>query len=57
MAELSGPRRLALDLVASIERLEAERALLPKAERKAINQKLHMQRYMLRWCKTRRGYV
>lgn len=56
MTELSGPRRLALALEEGIAALETQRAIVPKADRKAINQKLHLQRYMLRWCKSRARY-
>ena len=56
MTELTGPRRLAMALETQIAELETQRATVPKADRKAINQKLHMQRYMLRRCKSRAGY-
>jgi hypothetical protein len=39
-----------------IAELEADRALLPRSERKPINQRLHMVRGLLRWCETRAGY-
>lgn len=56
MAELSGPRRIAMKLEGQIAELEAQRATVAKADRKVINRKLHMHRELLRWCKTRAGY-
>ena len=56
MPETSGPRRLAVALETQIAELETQRASAPKADRKAINRKLHTHRYLLRWCKSRAGY-
>ena len=57
MAEPTGPRGMAITLEAQIAELEAQRAMAAKVDRKAINQKLHTMRYMLRWCETRAGYI
>lgn len=52
-----GPWALARDCEATIERLTAEKATVPRSERRAINQRIWMIRDMLAWCKTREGYV
>ena len=51
-----GPRGKAMELEAIIADLELQRAAVARAERKPLNQRLHMLRGMLRWCKTRAGY-
>ncbi len=53
----SGPNGIARVCEETIVRLEAERAALPRSERREINQKLQQVRHMLRWCRTRVGYV
>jgi len=53
----TGPNAIARQCEETIARLVVERDALPRSERRAINQKLHNIRYMLRWCKTRAGYV
>ena len=57
MAKLSGPRRLAATLEDNITDLSAQLEVAPtRAERKRLNKLLHLNRQMLRWCKTRAGY-
>ena len=55
MAELTGPRRLAMALKSQIAEGETQRATAPKADRKVINRKLHTHRELPRWCKTPAG--
>jgi hypothetical protein len=52
-----GPTALAQLCAETIAELEAKRAAAPRSERKEINRRLHTTRYLLRWCKTRAGYV
>ena len=40
-----------------IAELEGFKAIVPRAERRPINQHLHTLRGLLAWCKTRAGYV
>lgn len=48
---------MATDLEASIAALEAEKAVAPRSERRPINQRLHLQRGLLAWVKSRTGYA
>lgn len=52
-----GPEGRARWLMDRIAELEAERAVVPRLERRPINQQLHVLRGLMRWCKTRAGYV
>jgi hypothetical protein len=53
-----GPNGLALLCADRIAELEQERAIAAtRDEKRAINKHLHLCRDMLRWCKTRAGYV
>jgi hypothetical protein len=51
-----GPTGMASKFREQIARLEAERAALPRSQRKPINQRLHLVRGLLKWCETRAGY-
>ena len=53
----TGPNRMAEMLEERIAELMLEKAALPQSERRPINQRLHQLRNLLRWCKTRAGYV
>lgn len=52
----TGPNAVARLCEETIAQLLAERELLPRSERKPINQKLHNVRRVLQFCKTRAGY-
>jgi hypothetical protein len=52
-----GPNGLAALCKDQIAELEAQRKKLPRAEREAINRRLHTCRMLLKWCQTRAGYV
>ena len=56
MPEPSGPNALAAKCEHHIAELEAERLTASKVERRVINQRLHLLRDWLTWCKTRAGY-
>lgn len=53
----NGPNHIALECEATIARLEVERVTAQGAERKAINQRLHMLRDLRKWCMAREGYI
>ena len=53
----SGPNALARQCEETIARLVTERDALPRSERAVINKQLQTARYLLRWCKSRIGYV
>ena len=48
---------IAKDIRARIAEMEAEKAVLPRSERRPINRRLHSLRGLLEWAKTRQGYV
>lgn len=52
-----GPNGLAALCEARIEELERWKRILPKCERRPINQQLHTLQGMVKWCKSRAGYV
>lgn len=53
----SEPNALGRHCEETIAALLIERDALLRSERKEVNQKLQTARYLLRWCKTRAGYV
>jgi len=56
--EPRGPWHTARELEASIAELEASKAAAgSKDDRRSINQRLQLQRDLLKWCKTRAGYI
>jgi hypothetical protein len=52
-----GPNGMAMSCEDKIAELLAEREKLPRSERKPINQRIHLLRDVLAWCKTRAGYI
>lgn len=52
-----GPNGMAALCEARIAELEGWRKILPRAERRPVNQHIHTLRGMVRWCKSRAGYV
>lgn len=57
-AEQTGPNKMARDIEERLSALEAEKQTLKtKAEKRRVNQRMHSLKILLRWCKTRAGYV
>ena len=55
--EPRGPWGMARDLEARIVELELERQALPRSTRRPINQHIHVIKGLLRWSKSRAGYI
>ena len=53
----TGPYAVAKLCEETIAQLEAERAALPRSERRPINKRIAMLRRHRDWCRTRAGYV
>ncbi len=52
-----GPNGVARGCEETIAELEAEKLTAPRARRRQINQRIHLLRDVLAWCKTRAGYT
>ena len=53
----SSLKEKARQIEARICELELEKAMLPRRDRRPINQKIHLLRGVLNWVETRAGYV